>query len=116
MHLTKDYIADALAKVAEDVDMISGNLDQYLSRQVDTVDEISHSLGHISMRLRMLKQQHGAARLMKMRQDKPPPPKEAKRRQNSAKEADFERAPIAAHMNKYSAVGISLVDDEESEG
>ena len=53
---------------------------------------------------------------MKMRQDKPPPPKEAKKRQDSATEADFERVPIAAHMNKYSAVGISLVDDEEAEG
>ena len=113
--LTKDYIADALKKVAEDVDVISSNLDEYLSRQVDAVEDISQSLNHANMRLRILKQQHGAARLTAMRQDKPPPPRGMRIREADPEAAVYEPVPLATRLEKYAAVGVSLMPDKEGD-
>ena len=109
--MTKDYIADALKKVAEDVDVISTNLDEYLSRQTDTVEEISYSLNHANMRLKMLKEQHGAARLASMRQDKPQPVREMKVTEPDPDPAPvFERISIEKRFEKIAAIGVSLKD------
>lgn len=97
--------------MAEDVDVISTSLDEYLSRQADTVEEISYFLNHANLRLRMLKEQHGAARLASMRQDKPQPVRKMKVTEPDPNLAPvFERIPIEKRFEQYASIGVCLKD------
>mmetsp|Transcript_89330 Transcript_89330/g.255053 ORF Transcript_89330/g.255053 Transcript_89330/m.255053 type:complete len:147 (+) Transcript_89330:414-854(+) len=106
--LTKEYLADALNTVATDVNDIASNLNDFLDLQAEAVDSLGTSLEMANMRLRMLKQQHGAARFQHMRQDKPPPPTDARKTQAQDDAPEYNRVPLSERLNKYSAVGISL--------
>lgn len=109
---TKEYLIDALNTVATDVQTISQNLDQFLELQNEAVEGLSTSLQSANSRLRMLKEQHGAARFAVMRQDHRVSSSEVAMEELETGEAQpYQRVALADKLRAVSSTGISLVND-----